>query len=580
MDLDYWIALLVVPLCLLLLALNAAVDSALTNISRIRLHQLLERGVPRAQALADLLENPRRLPTILLLVNTLALLVLGGLVTRVATGLSHDWVAIPVLILAVLVVLIVGVLVPRSLTRRNPERAALALYSYTRTLQRLISPITSALDVLAAPLARLIGGTAAQPGAFVTEEEMRQLVTVGEEEGVIAAEEEEMITSVFAFGDKSAREVMVPRPDIVAAPEEASLTTVVDLVLEHGYTRIPLYRGNMDQITGVVNAKDLLRALRQGQENVPLRALARPPYFVPETKKVDELLRELQRRRLQLAIVVDEYGGTAGLATLEDLIEEIVGEIQDEYDTEMPLVEELGDNEWRADARLPLDDANELLDTNWQGDDVDTLGGFVYHHLGRIPSVGDALTMDHITIQVAVTEGRRIKQLLLTRERTTPDPSLTDNELLPPPILPEQGGPDTATYDLLLATARTARANAYVPYSHFPVGAAVLTTVAGEERVFSGCNIENASYGLTVCAERTALFSAVAAGARRVVAVAVVAGETSPALPCGACRQALAEFGPGMAVILATADPALPYRVTTLAALFPDPFILTPPTDE
>jgi CBS domain containing-hemolysin-like protein len=433
LDPDSWFALLLIALCLILLALNSAADTALTNISRLRLHQLLDRGVPRATALAQLIENPRRLPTILLLVNMLATLTLGGLTTWLVTRYSRDWVAIPVLGGLALIVLIIGVLVPRALSRRAPERAALALFPYVRMLQRLLSPLTRLLDVLAAPVARLIGGSEALPGPFVTEEEMRQLVNVGEEEGVIPEEEERMITSVFAFGDKLVREVMVPRVDVTAAEEQQSISAVTELILEHGHTRIPVYRETIDHVIGVVNAKDLLRVLHQHQPDVPLRAILRPPTFVPETKKVDELLRELQKQRVQLALVVDEYGGTAGLVTLEDLIEEIVGEIQDEYDTEMPLVEALSDHEWICDARLPLDDANDLLHTGWEAEDVDTLGGFVYSRLGHVPQVGDAITVDNIVITVLSTEGRRLKQLLVRQGTGSSTALPPPDEDVPPP---------------------------------------------------------------------------------------------------------------------------------------------------
>jgi CBS domain containing-hemolysin-like protein len=442
LDPDSWLATILVPLCLILLALNSAVETALTNISRLRLHQLLDRGVPRSQALAELLENPRRLPAILLLVNALATLTIGGLAGWLVYQWRYDWPVLVALPGTAMLVLLLGVLVPRALARRSPERAALALYPYVRVLQRLMTPIIGLLEAVAAPLARLIGGREAQPGPFVTEEEMRLLVNVGQEEGVIPAEEERMITSVFAFGDKLVREVMVPRPDVVAAEEQEPISTVVDLVLEHGNTRIPIYRETIDYIVGVVNAKDLLRALHQGLPDVPLRAMARPPYFVPETKKVDELLREMQKERVQLAVVVDEYGGTAGLVTLEDLIEEIVGEIQDEYDTEMPLVEQVGDHEWRFDARVPLSEVNLILGTHWDVEDVDTLGGLVYSHVGRVPKVNDTVTMDDAVITVLTTQGRRLRQLLVTRRGGNgPSPRAEPAEALP---LPPRPDPDPA----------------------------------------------------------------------------------------------------------------------------------------
>jgi len=255
------------------------------------------------------------------------------------------------------------------------------------------------------------------------------------------------MSAINKRNDKLVREVMIPRPDIIAAEEAQSISAVVDLVLEHGFTRIPVYRESMDHIVGIANAKDLLRALHQGQAEVPLRALCRPPYFIPETKKVDDLLREFQQQRSQIAMVVDEYGGTAGLVSLEDLIEEIVGEIHDEYDVEMPLVEQVGDHDWRLDARVSLDDVNELLHTRWEGEDVETLGGFVLDRLGRIPGIGDQMTVDNTVITVLSKQGRRLKQLRVCQggDPATPVPPDATGTVDPAPPAASQPVPAGTT---------------------------------------------------------------------------------------------------------------------------------------
>jgi CBS domain containing-hemolysin-like protein len=258
---------------------------------------------------------------------------------------------------------------------------------------------------------------------------MRQLVNTGEDEGVIQADEEELIQQIFEFGDTVVREVMVPRTDMVAAADNEPLIAVIDSILECGHTRLPVYHENIDNVVGIVNAKDLLLALRQGHPDQPLPELVRPAHFIPETKRVSELLRDLQQHRLQMAIVVDEYGGTSGLVTIEDLVEEIVGEIQDEYDREPVLLEEVSPNEWRCDARLPLDDLNDLLGTDLEGADVETVGGLVQERLGRIPIVGDSITEEDITITVVATEGLRIKQVDVRRGEVPPGPPD-----IPPPM--------------------------------------------------------------------------------------------------------------------------------------------------
>jgi putative hemolysin len=420
-----WIALFVSVLCLLLIAIDSAIETALTNISRLRLRQLLERGVPRAQAISDLIDNPQRFSATVLFVNTVCLLAIGSLALY-ASNLFVDWWAhILAIVVAAVLVLVFGVAVPKSLALRNPERTALALFGPANIIRRAISPVVGISSALASPFVRILGGRTAPAGPFVTQEEMRMLVNVGEEEGVIQQEEEELIHSIFEFGDTVVREVMVPRPYIVAVEDDATVAQAADTALQSGHTRLPVYRETIDSIVGLAMVQDILRALRTGAEREPVTRVMRPVHYVPETKKVDELLRELQKGRMHLAIVVDEYGGTAGLVTIEDLLEEIVGEIQDEYDVEPPMIERINDQEVHVDARVSLDDINDLLGVNWEAEDSDTIGGLVYEQLGRIPAAGDSVQLGNYVITVLSTEGTRIKQLSIVR---LPPPAEMDED--------------------------------------------------------------------------------------------------------------------------------------------------------
>jgi CBS domain containing-hemolysin-like protein len=401
-----------------LIALDSAVETALTNISRLRLRQLLDRGVPRAQAINDLLDNPQRFPATILVINTVCLLAIGALSLYASRPLREWWWRVLTVILTLMLVLIFGVAVPKALALRNPERAALALYGPIDMMRRIAAPIVTILSWVARPFVRIFGGRTAPAGPFVTQEEMRMLVNVGEEEGVIQQEEEELIHSIFQFGDKVVREVMVPRTYIVAVEDDCTVAEAADIALNSGHTRIPIYRETIDTVAGVATVQDMMRSMRQGGENIPVTQVIRPVHYVPETKKVDELLRELQKGRMHLAIVLDEYGGTAGLVTIEDLLEEIVGEIQDEYDVEPQMVEQVSDNEWHVDARVDLDDINDMLSTKWEAEDSDTIGGYVYEQLGRVPNPGDSLKIDdQHTITVLSTEGTRLKQLSIVRHR-------------------------------------------------------------------------------------------------------------------------------------------------------------------
>ena len=299
-------------------------------------------------------------------------------------------------------------LLPRAWVIGREERVALRLARSVRILTWVLSPFTA--------LMRRVGHAAAPAGAaaesiFLSEDGLRFLLNVTEEETIIEDDEKEMIASIFELGDKLVREVMVPRIDVASVPADLPMLAALDVILKAGHSRIPVYSNSVDNVIGVLYAKDLLRYLRDGRTDVPLEKILRPAYFVPESKKVDELLSELQVRKVHMAIVVDEYGGTAGIVTIEDLLEEIVGEIQDEYDAEEPTVEEVAEDQFLFDARVPLDEVNKLLGVELPADGGDTLGGYIYSELGKVPAVGDTVEHDGIRIEVLSVAGRRIKQV-------------------------------------------------------------------------------------------------------------------------------------------------------------------------
>lgn len=425
MEPDSWIALFVAVLCILLIALSSAVQTAVTNISALRLRQLLEGGVPRAQAIKDLLDNPQRFPATLVFINTVTLIAIGSLALYASHALSEWWTHLLAVLLAGVVVLVFGVAVPKALAVKNPERTALVLYRPINWIRQIVTPMVLVAGMVARPFVRLFGGRTAPAGPFVTQEEMRMLVDVGEQEGVIQQQEEELIHSIFEFGDKVVREVMIPRMYMNAVEDKTTIEQAADRALQSGHTRLPIYKETIDSVVGVATALDMIRMLRSGGGKQLVVKVMRPIYYVPETKKVDELLRDLQKSHMHMAIVIDEYGGTAGLVTMEDLVEEIVGEIQDEYDTEPQMVERVNEYEVRVDARLPLDDMNDMLNTEWQAEDSDTVGGFVFERLGRIPRPGDQVDMGEYVINVLTAEGARLKQLSVVRMLPEDDGEVT-----------------------------------------------------------------------------------------------------------------------------------------------------------
>jgi len=407
-----------IALCLILLAFTSAADAALSAISRHRLNLLQEEAAPRAAIVARLLADPYRFKASILLVNAAAIITATAFTQYLTRGLTLSW-RLTALALLLVLILVFSEALPKALALRNPAQAAQVLAGPMAMLGWLLAPLLSLIGFVIGPIVRALSGHNISKLPLVTEEELRLLVNVGEEEGLIEPDEREMIEGIFSFGDTLVREVMIPRVDIVALDESASLEEALELVITHGHSRIPVYRDTIDQIIGILYAKDMLPWLRAGQRDKSFADLLRPPHFVPETMKVDALLKDLQARKVHLAIVVDEYGGTAGLATIEDLLEEIVGEIQDEYDAEEPSLRFAGEGELIADARVLLDDLNDVTGLHIESDESDRIGGLVYERLGRVPKVGDEVQLDdRVRITVLSVEGLRPRQLRLTYQPT------------------------------------------------------------------------------------------------------------------------------------------------------------------
>jgi putative hemolysin len=403
----------------LVLFLSAAAQASLVYIDRARLRHILEEGRPRATALMHLLEEPTSSLSTILVIYTLALCVAAASAFSFDVDLASQvapWAAILCGVLELLIVLLVQ-FVGRVVAVARPERVALTFVRPVEILVRVLFFVLVPLNALDAWLRRLMGVQHGLTPAQA-EDRLRHLVEGNTD---LEEDEREMIASVIELGEQPVREIMVPRIDIVAASASSTVRDVLDCIVESGHSRIPIYDGSIDNITGVIYAKDLLKFLRDGQQTAPVQPLAREPSYVPETKKVDELLHEMQQRHVHLAVVVDEYGGTAGLITIEDLIEEIVGEIQDEYDVEEAMIEEVSDSEALFDARVSIRDVNDTLDLDIEDEDFDTLGGLLYHELGKVPNVGDEVRVDGALVTVLTTTGRRVRKVRVTK--VPPEPA-------------------------------------------------------------------------------------------------------------------------------------------------------------
>lgn len=412
-------------------AVFALARSALINMRRSRLVELEQQGNASAAAVRELTEHSGRLLATAEVGALLSLVTAVGIAALGFVPAVFDWLvglnlmvipldtlralAFMIVTLAVALFLFVfGRLVPEALAVRYAEPLALALIRPMHITSLLFAPFVRFAVVLSDLLSIPMGGQKRELTTLVTEEEIRTLVDAGEEEGLIEEGEKAMIYSVLDFGETVAREVMVPRIAMVALEVNTPFDEALNVVVSAGHSRIPVYRGTIDEIIGILYAKDMLVALRDNVKP-PLEKILRPVYFTPESKRVIELLRELQKQRVHVSIVVDEYGGTAGLVTIEDILEEIVGEIQDEFDAEepecMPLPEGGG---YILDARMNIEDASELLKTELPTGESDTLGGFIYDQLGKVPALGEQVKHGNWIFEVLSVDDRRILKVKVT----------------------------------------------------------------------------------------------------------------------------------------------------------------------
>lgn len=381
-------------------------------LSRGKVRNLIEQGEKRAQQLEKLIREPNRLLGTVLVGNNLA----NILASTMAAALfihyfGNKGVALATIVMTI-VILLAAEIAPKTYAAHNAERVALRLTIFLDISARIFHPVVRVLTWIAVGVIRMFGGKAEGP-RLITEEEIRHLVEVGGEEGIFEANEREMIQGIFEFGDTVVREVMVPRIDVNALPATATLSDAWDAVIHWGHSRLPVFRETIDDVIGVIYARDILAYLKEKPDQTLVQDLVRPVHYVPETKKIDGLLADFRRQRTHIAVVLDEYGGTAGIVTIEDLLEEIVGEIQDEYDVEDLPLRRLGPTEIDVTGLFSLDEVNELLDVDLPHQDFDTVGGLILHLLGRAPVEGEIVTLDGLEFTVSKVVGRRVSRVII-----------------------------------------------------------------------------------------------------------------------------------------------------------------------
>jgi CBS domain containing-hemolysin-like protein len=391
----------------------AMAESSLTRMTRVRALALQEEGRRNAQLLVRLETDP---PRYLNSVYLAVMLVQNGSAILVAL-LAQDtwgesWVTLASLVFVLLYFVVVEAM-SKTFGIQNSDRVALALAPVVFLLGRLLSYPTRWLIGLANVL---LPGRGLREGPFVSEGDIRSMAEVGHEEGSIEEDEKELIHSIFEFGDTIVREVMVPRPDIVSIEDDRTLRDVQALVLEHGYSRIPVFHEDLDDVVGIVFAKDVLKALHQGKIDMPLRDIVRVARYVPESKKAADLLREMQREKFHVALVTDEYGSVTGIVSLEDLLEELVGEITDEYDVEEPEIVEIDEGAYRVSGKTSIDDLNDVLGLELPDEEWDTVAGLVLDIFGKIPLEGEECAFQGLRFRAEAVVGRRVNTVVIARE--------------------------------------------------------------------------------------------------------------------------------------------------------------------
>ncbi|MGH2577167.1 MAG: hemolysin family protein [Actinomycetota bacterium] len=402
-----WLILAGIAVLFAVSIVTAMGETAFTKMSRVRAMTLEEEGRKGASRLARLLEAPEWTLNIVLLLMMVSHFAVASLVAIIVEDHFGGFGVAVGTVVEVILFFVLAEVAPKTWAILHTDSAATKLSGFLWVVSRF-PPLRAITRVLIGLANIVLPGKGLKKGPYTSEEEIRTLADVAAQEEVIEREERRLIHSIFEFGDTVVREVMSPRPDMVVVDIADTIDTAVEQATQAGFSRLPVVRESPDDVAGLVYLKDMIRAIREGRPEDPVTSVVRPAVFVPEQKRVAELLREMQLNRFHMAIVIDEYGGTAGLVTLEDLLEEIVGEIVDEYDVEEPRVEQLDGGGLRVAGRTSIDEVNEVLGAELPATEWDTVGGLMFNLLGHVPVEGEAVACQGIEFKAERIQGRRI----------------------------------------------------------------------------------------------------------------------------------------------------------------------------
>ena len=385
-------------------------ETALMALSKIRIRHMVEEGVKGAKLVEKLTEDPNKLLGAILIGNNIVNILASSLATTLFVSLvGPSGVGVATAVMTVLV-LIFGEITPKSIAKQKSEEGSLKVSKPINIIVKILKPFIGIFSFISSLFIRLLGGDPKATEPFITEEELRTMVGVSEEEGVLEDVEKEMIFNVFDFADSQAKDVMVQRVDIVAVDTEATYEEVLEVIKTEQFSRIPVYNQTIDDIVGVLYVKDLIIA-GQNKEGFKVSDYMREPYYTFEFKKIKELFNEMKKTRNHLSVVLDEYGGTVGIVTIEDLIEEVFGDIEDEYDDYDKEIEVVKEDEYIVDGSAKLDDISELIGVNMESEEFDSVGGLIIGELGRFPDNKEEVTLNKIRFVVEEVDKNRIKKV-------------------------------------------------------------------------------------------------------------------------------------------------------------------------
>jgi len=408
-DPSSWWLILILLILVCGSAFFSASETALTSLNKIKLRNMTEENVKNADKVQKLIDDPNRLLSSILIGNNLVNNAAAALTTMIAVSLlgGQSGVGAATMVITI-IILIFGEITPKTLASQNAEKVSLAVANIISAIVFISTPVVKVMNLITNVLIKILGGNSTEKTPTITEAELKTMVNVSHEEGVLEVDERRMINNVFDFGDLKAKDVMTPRTDMVCVEDTITYDEIVSIFKEERFSRLPVYHESVDNIVGILYVKDIIFI---DEQHFRIIDYMREPFFTYESKPISELFSEMRGNRIRAAVILDEYGGTSGLVTLEDLVEEIVGDIADEYDEQGEEIEVIKEDEFIVDGSTRLEDVNEMIGLHLESEDFDTIGGYVIGILGSFPDGGEEVETDNIKIVVEEVDKNRIEKL-------------------------------------------------------------------------------------------------------------------------------------------------------------------------